>query len=386
MFGTRGTRRLRVGAVVGLVAAVGSVAVAGCGSSSSPSSPPGAAAAAARGADVAAARAAIAPYSGHPTAFPVDQPLSRPVPAGTKIVWLQYPTPAGALQGRVLRQAAKTLGVSLQTINAGSTATSAQAAAASALALHPDAVLFGGMQPSVFGDSLRQLSDAGTKVVSFAVSEDDVKRYGIDFNFVGLKPTEHDGRLMADWVVAHTRGDANVAFYGVPAFSYSKQMESAFADEMRVRCPSCQVRSVPLNIASIGTTAPQAIVADLQAHPHTNMMAFATADAAAGLPAAMRSAGLSVADIGFGPQPAQLQEVKDGHMTAALALDAGTVVWTALDVAARLIVGGQLTAAEQAGAAPLQLLEQRDITFDPANGFAPYPDVAQRFKALWHPR
>lgn len=380
--GFRGLRDLRSslvsGVAVGLVAAV---SVVGCGSSSSTSS-----ATTGGGVSVAAAQAAIAPYSGHPSAFPVDKPLSKPVPAGTRIVWLQCSTPSCALVGRVLQSATKTLGASLQTVNAGSTATSVQAAAESALALHPSAVLFTGIQPSQFGDRLKQLSDAGTKVVSLAINENDVARYGIDFNYIGLKPTEKDGRLMADWIVSHTHGDANVVFYGVPAFNWSPYMQAAFTDEMRKNCPACKVRGVPINIATIGTTAPQTIVADLQAHPDTNMMAFSTADVATGVPAAMRSAGLTVPGIGFGPGPAQLQDIKNGGLTAGLASDFAALTWTTLDAAARLIVGEQPTAAEQAGDAPLQLLEQHDITFDPSTGFVAYPDVAQRFARLWHPK
>ncbi len=55
------------------------------------------------------------------------------------------------------------------------------------------------------------------------------------------------------------------------------------------------------------------------------------------------------------------------------------------DVGARLVIGDQPTASEKAGESPEQFLQQKDITFDPTNGWTAYPDYAQRFAKLWHP-
>jgi len=49
---------------------------------------------------------------------------------------------------------------------------------------------------------------------------------------------------------------------------------------------------------------------------------FASSEVAAGLPAAMKAAGLSTTTLGYAPQTGTLQDIKDGGMTAGLAVGA----------------------------------------------------------------
>jgi len=53
--------------------------------------------------DVSAAKAAVADYSGEPSAFPVDKPLERP-PAGSRFAFLQNSTPVAALAAAIHTQ------------------------------------------------------------------------------------------------------------------------------------------------------------------------------------------------------------------------------------------------------------------------------------------
>jgi ribose transport system substrate-binding protein len=374
------------------VCALAVTSAAACGSSSgsssaSPASASGASSASSSalgGANVAAAKAAIAPYSGHPGAFPVTQPLSKPLPAGTKFAYLECGTSACGLVTKLLGPAVKEIGGTLVAVNAGSTAQSSQTAVASVLALKPAAVLVTGIDPTIFGGGLKTLSAAGIKVVSISIAKDTAP-YGITFNYIGLQSTLLAGKLMADWVVANKGPEANVVFYGVPAIDFSKDQQQAFEQELQKNCPACKVRAVQIDVTTLGTTSASTVVSDLQSHPDTNVAVFASAEVAAGLPAAMKAAGLSVTTLGYAPQAEALQDIKDGGLTAGLAADFPISVWAAVDSAARLIEGDQPTALEQAGELPLQLLEQPDITFNPANGWTAYPDYQQLFAKLWHP-
>ena len=47
-------------------------------------------------------------------------------------------------------------------------------------------------------------------------------------------------------------------------------------------------------VATIGSSAPSRIVSDLQANPDTNVALFANFETATGLPAALRTAGITV--------------------------------------------------------------------------------------------
>ena len=309
--------------------------------------------------------------------------MPEKLPAGKKFVFLQCGTPFCALAGVSLQASAVAIGGTFTKLTAGSTASSAQSAVSSALALKPD-VVFVTVDPSLFGDGLRHLSDAGVKIVSISIAK-DVAPLGVTFNYIGADEIDNDGKLLADWAIAHNGAKAKVVFYGLPTFDFSSPLQQAFENEMKKTCPSCSVRTVPIDVSTIGTTAPRTVVADLQAHPGTDVAVFVSLQIAQGLPAAMRAAGLSgIATVGRGPTPGNLQDIKDGGLTAGLAIDAPVSAWTAVDAAARLLEGGQPTASEKAGVLDEQFLEQKDITFDPTNGWIGYPDFTKRYATLWH--
>jgi ribose transport system substrate-binding protein len=185
-------RRRSVPLVVLAATLIAAISLAACGSSSSSSSSsgsdPGSSTSSGEtsetGGGVAAAKKALAPYTGHPSPFPVDQPLAKPVPKGAKFAYLQCSTPVCAIFGELLKGAVETAGGQLSIINAGASAASSQSAAASALAMKPEVVFITGVQPSSFGNSLKELSEAGAKVVSVSVAE-ETKPFGITFNFQG---------------------------------------------------------------------------------------------------------------------------------------------------------------------------------------------------------
>ena len=133
----RTTRKLA--AVLFSAAIVVSVAACSSGSPSSASS------SGASAANVDAAKAAIAPFIGTPSAFPVTDPLPTvPFPSGKTFVFLQCSTPVCAQVAKAFTAAVTALGATPTIINAGATAQTAQAAASSVIALKPDAVIISG--------------------------------------------------------------------------------------------------------------------------------------------------------------------------------------------------------------------------------------------------
>jgi ribose transport system substrate-binding protein len=364
--------------IVAGVTAAAALSVVACGSSSNNSSS-SSSSGAGQGANIAAASAAITPYTGHPSAFPVTKPLGKRLPAGTRFVYLQCSTPICALIGQLLAPAVKTIGANLTVVNSGGTASSSQAAASSALGLKPAAVLVPAVAPSQFGTSLKRLQAAGVKISSVGVINGQA--YGIGYQIGGLSDIQLTGKLMADWVVAHKGAKANVVFYGTPELDFSSYMQQAFARELSKNCPGCKLRSVPISVTTFGTSAPQTVANDLQSNSSTNTAVFATEEAATGLPAALKTAGLSVTTLGFAPSPGNLQDIKTGGLTAGLALDLPVQEWTQTDASARLVLGEAPPPSE--AHIPLQFLGKSDITFDPSKGWTGYPDFAQRFAKLW---
>jgi ribose transport system substrate-binding protein len=357
--------------------AVAALAVAGCGSSST-STGSSAPKSGSSKVDMAAAKAAVAQYSGKPTPFPVDQPL-KAKPTGKTIAYMQCSTPACAFFAQIIAPTQKLLGFKLTIVKAGPSATDVQSAMSSIVSLKPDAALLPASDPNQFLTQAKQLKAAKVPVSVNGVI--DPQKYGFENAFINNATDELAGKLMADWAVTAT-GGGEVAFYGVPELSFTPIMEQSFKQEMAAVCPSCNVRQVDIPISAIGTTAPSRVVSDLQSHPNTKAIVFGNAETGTGLPAALRAANLRVKIMGFGPPPAILGYIKQGEWDAGIGVDAPTMLWAQVDSLARLMAGQPLTAGEQIGLPPIQILTRQDA-FDPTKLWTGYPDFAQRFAKLW---
>lgn len=359
---------------------VTAVALAGCGSTGGSSASKLAAATSNQPrVDVAAVEASLAQYTGHPTAFPVDKPL-KIRPTGKTFVFLQCSTPVCALFAQALQPTQKLLGYKLTIVKAGPSATDVQSAMDSVVSLKPAGVLLPGTDPNQYLRQIKQLEQAKIPISANGVV--DPSKYGIRADFFSNDFDRLIAKLMADWAATQA-GGGEVAFYGTPGLSDSPLIQAAFDRQMAAVCPSCTVRNVEIPIADFGTTAPGLVVSDLQSHPNTKVIAFPSAEAGTGLPAALSAAGQKVKIIGSGPTPAVLGYIKQGQWDAAVGVDGFTTIWGQLDALARMVAGQPLTAVEKTGLPPLQILTRPDITFNPATGWVAYPNYAARFAKLW---
>ncbi|MFT3864313.1 MAG: substrate-binding domain-containing protein [Solirubrobacterales bacterium] len=337
------------------------------------------------GADVAAAEKAVAEYTGKPSPFPVEEPLNEKLPADTKIVYMQCGSPICQLQWPMVEAAGKALGVETSRIKAGSQASEVANAFDTAVAEEPDAVLVPAIEPSLFRSQLEQLQENGTEVITSGVV--DPQEYGIE-NGVFFRPSvEITGKLLAAKAVAEKGDEANIVYYEVPELAFIPVQKEAFEAEMENLCPECSVRYVDIPLSTVGNTAPNRMVSDLQQNPETNFAVFSTNEMAEGLPAAMKTAGIeNVETWGFGSTPANLQDIKEGGLTGALEIDLPVDVWSYVDEAARAILGQELSKSEKEGIPPdpdFQFLEQKDITFNPEHGWTGYPEYEEKFAELW---
>jgi ribose transport system substrate-binding protein len=379
MFTTRIIRRLVLAPALALACA----GIAACGSNDNTTS--GGATAGggqpAAKADVAAAKAAIAPYIGKPSAFPVDRPLTKGLPPGKKLAFLQCVTPFCALLGQLHALGAKTMGTQLEVVKATGSTDSIQSALSSIAAQRPAALLLPAVNLGALGGSLTKITGAGIPVAGAGVMGG--KPQGIDAPMNGPHTISLGGRILADWAIVTGGPEARIAFYGVPELDFSRVETDAFKGEIAKNCPTCRVRYGDIPVATIGNTAPSRVVSDLQSHPDTQIALFASLESAIGLPAALRTAGIKVKTNGFAPTPSNLQDIKTGGLDAAIGLDAGVLAFAQMDAAVRLATGQPLTAAEKTGAVPIQLLTKKDLNFDVSHGWSGYPDFPARFAKLW---
>jgi ribose transport system substrate-binding protein len=327
-----------------------------------------------------AAAAAIKPYLGHPSPFPVTEPLKER-PTGANVDFVDCGTPICALIGEFVEAAGGTIGMKMTHVKAGSAANTVSAAFDSVVTQNPSGVVASAINVELWQNQLKDLLAAETPIASTGIV--NAEQYGLNPSFVGRPQSERDGALLADYVISEFGFDSNVVYYDVPELPFLTVQEEAFLAEMEKNCPECEVRTEKIPVATLGNTAPSQVVSDLQAHPETSAAVFGTDEIEAGLPAALETAGIEIKTLGYGPGPTQLQYLEEGKETAALAIDIPVFSWTLIDAVAREIGGEELKGDEAEGISDVQFLTQKDITFDPSKGWTGYPDFEERFEKLW---
>jgi ribose transport system substrate-binding protein len=356
--------------------------VAACGDSDKPTETAAAAAPAAEagGVPVAEAKTAVEPYIGKASAFPLETPLKR-LPKGAEVAYMDCGTPTCAVFYDLMNSGAKTVGIKLTRVKAGSAANSINAAFNSVAAKKPAAVVDVAIDPKLFPGALKTLRDAKIPIVGMGVVDTD--KYGFAGGRFGTPQSERAGKLLANYVYSNHGADTNVVFYYPPELSFAHIMKDSFLAEMKRICPKCEARDLKLPIATLGSTMPSRMVSDLQAHPDTQSAVTATSEMWSAVPAAFKAAGIDIDTTGGQGNPETLQLVKAGQITSNLSIDYAVMAWSIVDMAARAINGEAMPPEEAAGLDPQQFLTKADITFDPAKGWTGYPDFPQRFMKLW---
>ena len=388
-------RRSAIAALFVLVLALG---LAACGSSSSSSSSTTEAESSeepaagetekaaeggeeASGGGMAAAKEVIAGYIGKPSAFPVTEKL-KSVPKGEEIDYVDCGTPICALFWELLQPAAKTMGVKLERIKAGSAANTVTAAFDTVLAKEPAAVIVGSVTMELWSKQLKELQEKEIPVVTTGIS--DAEKFGVESPQASNHNSELTGKLMAAYAIAEMGGEkTNAVIYETPELSFTTILTESFVEEFENLCPSCSVRTAQISVTELGNTAPNTVVSDLQANPETTLAVFSTAEIEGGLPSALQAAGIEVETLGSAPGPSELQYLKEGKVTAALGFDLPVLTWGLLDQAAREIAGQKLTGLQAEGLGVFQFLKKEDVQYDVSKGWTGYPKFAEMFAKLW---
>lgn len=378
---TRSTRPTRSLAALAVLTGAGML-LAGCagGSGAADST----AASGEQVADLAAATEFLAPYTEHPTSVLIDEPLAALPPAGTTITFLDVGTPIAEAFWSGLQDAAEVLGVSMTRVQAGHDAQSINSALNTVVESNPSAVINIGLDPTLFTAQLEQLQGAGIPVVNASIV--DAQKFGIDTIVNGNDELEATGAALASAAVVRTDGQANdFVLYTVPELSFSGVILKGAQDQLAALCPECTVRVVQIPITALGSTAADAVVSDLQAHPETDYFVSMLDEIQVGLQQKLQLAGLDVKGIGNSPIAANYQAVADGQQDATLGLDVNLFMWTLMDQAARELAGQPVEFPSGAVVAPtLQgLITQDNPVSDPQAGYIAIPDYQEQFTALW---
>lgn len=314
------TRKRNIGLASATAVLAAALAACGASSASAPSD-----------ADTAAAQAFVKPVSSAGALTPpVNTPLSKPIPAGTRIAFVRINTPATQAMWEAIQPLGKALGITIDDIVSGSgDPESLSKAMDTVVEKGYDGVIGTNLEPQDWAPELAKLKAAGIPVVAGATMN---TADGIAPFFDGPDWFTALGKELAAAAVARDGGKtSDFALYDIPELEWSPDAIQGAKDEMSKLCPSCTLRVVDVPEADMGTTAGDDIVSDLQAHPSTGYIITLTDEITIGLPQKLKLADIDVKGVGAWSLPANIQQVGDGSEDAAMPIDFTYWLWSLAD-------------------------------------------------------
>ncbi|WP_294570070.1 sugar ABC transporter substrate-binding protein [uncultured Arthrobacter sp.] len=198
----------------------------------------------------------------------------------------------------------------------------------------------------------------------------------------GYVSTDHveGGKILADWIIEDSGGDASVLMLNEKAFPELVQRNEALVKELKDQCPNCEVAdTVQLSIGTMGQELAPAVTSALQRNPNiTHVVApFDSSGILAGQ--GIRQAGKTgqVKLVSAEGDPNGIRAVQSGEQAVDLATVPPWGGWAASDLLARQFAGEPVDS---------EVLPQR--LFDESNvpsgeGWDGDVDYEAEFKKLW---
>lgn len=329
---------------------------------------------------LAAARAALAKYSERPATISVTEPVGKAIPKGKKIDFILCGVQSCKDLADFFTEAAKELGWQVKQIATQGTPESVQAAYEQAVRDKPDAVVASGFPRAVYAKQLAQLKAAGIPVIQS--NADDVTGDGISLLKNGPKDVGVQGEMLASWVVSNSGAKADTVYFDLPAYTILKPVKDSFAAKYKEWCDGCALDNVDVPITAVGKDMPDRVVSYLRSHPKVTHVVFSLGLLNVGVPAALKTAGITGKHIVVNVGDAQNYLYIQGGLTdGAMALNSHETAWLQADALARHFTGQPMT-VDQKAALPNMLVTKDNLPS--ADGDFPIvEDYEKQFKALW---
>src|SRR3954454_10769404 len=379
---TGGRQRVRgLAAILGML--VLALAFAACGSddSSSDASSSSSGASSDAGGGVAEAQKRLEPYKAPPAKITLTEPLKSKPPGGKTVVMLGTNDPNNQKLQKGLKELTAQAGWNYSTVSydPANPATFNQAVD-TALSKNPDYVAEAGvpLTPQV----TKKVKDAGAKWVLTSVHPVEVK----DPVIVDANAYANDalmGKVLADFFVSDSKGKGNVVIEHVPAYPILGGFTDGFQAEVKALCPDCKVKIQDITIPDlVAGKVPSVMVSALRSNPDANYVAFDVGPFAAGIDAALASAGLSnkVKIIGEAADEAGIAALKAGKHTAWTGFDPVYSTYVMMDAMFRDSLGMPID-QKQAALQTTQILTKDDVSN--ISTWSEPTDALDQFKALW---
>ncbi|MFJ1806933.1 MULTISPECIES: substrate-binding domain-containing protein [unclassified Streptomyces] len=366
-------------ALTSIVPVTALLALAACGTDTTPAAD-SAKAAASDSPGLIAAREAVKKYSEHPARIPVTEPVGKKIPEDKKIDFILCGVQSCQDLANFFTAGAELLGWHVKQIATQGTPESVQAAYEQALRDKPDAVVASGFPRAVYAKQLAQLKAADIPVIQS--NADDVVGEGIALLKNGPDDVAVQGEMLASWVVSDSAAQADTVYFDLPAYTILKPVKDTFAAKYKEWCEGCALDSVDVPITSIGKDMPDRVVSYLRSHPKVTHVVFSLGLLNVGVPAALKTAGITGKHIAVNVGDGQnYQYIQSGLSDAAMALNSHEAAWLQVDALARHFTGQSMD-MDQKAVLPNMLITKDNLP----KGLGDFPlveDYQAQFKALW---
>jgi ribose transport system substrate-binding protein len=386
--GTKATLARTAGALVAVVAT--SFAVAACGSTSATSSAtsqPAAATASSAAASsdphaaaVTAAESAVAQYSKSPS--PIALPaITKAIPKNVSVDLVSVATPSIVPLNTGVVDASKALGWQLKVFTPKLTPQAYISQLQSIVQAKPRLlILFTPFPLTSFQSELTALKKEGVPIITAGAASYPVG---------GSSPVVADtsganifgplATLMAKQMIATAHGAPDAAWVvdtGVPAWT---TMTTQFKTAIQAAGGTFNLIAVPES--DIGKNAPTVIVSYLQAHPNVKYVGLVVGAYDLGLQAALSSAGLAgkVQLSDTDAAPTDVAAIKNGQLSATIAIETETAGWRLVDLGARVLTNTPLPYAH----VPSDFLVITKSNLPLANDIYGFPHDNAAFLKAW---
>jgi len=372
---------------IALLLAVGAVIV-GCGSSSDNTTGSGGGAtqeSEAGGGEssgssvVAEAQKATEEAETIPAEIPITEPVTPKAGGSIFHVACDLAQEGCANQAKGLKSAAAAIGFKYEQCNGGASAETISSCFKNAVNAHPDVIIPNGIGVEEAGEGFAAAKKAGIPIVGMFTG-DPPGAEDVATEIAGESCPE-EGKAAANWVIANSEGKGNVVFIGTQTYTCNKQREQGFMEQMKT-CPECTTSTLTFSIATMQSSLPQQLQAELQSNSEVEYM-VGTFDAAALAAAeAIRQAGKTeqIQVGGFDANTPNLELIRNGEIQK-FDVTTGTTEpgWAGIDAAARVINGEQVPPATPVTSVMItaENIEQIGEAYAGAEGFE------EQFKKLW---
>ena len=309
---------------------------------------------------VAAAQHAVQVGRARITNFAIAPLMQKPA-RHKLIVGITCISDGGCIDGILgAQEAGKALGWTTKIIDGKGDPNVWNEAILNAITIHASGIVVTAVPSFLIQDALQKARAAGIPVVSIfnPIFPHD--------GFYGHVTPDHAamGRLIADWVIADSRGTAHVIFVEDNTHMDLKMRLGGFQHEL-ARCAGCKIDSfVQASDATIYTRLPGAIAAALEQHPDTTYVVGATDGFTPMAVQAIRQVGRSgqVKVAGFDGSRQATDQMNSGDESASVVEPVNFAGWLAIDLLVRAFAGQP---AHDAAFLPAKLLDRLNV---PAKG------------------